>query len=1309
MRLTRETTNKLSNNQRKIRELLSRARRLEGLGDESDVVSFEESIKELNEGISEDEIRAWVLFKRSLGIPMKGWKKYFVKGDEEGNRLKTLRPTQIKDEKDALIMVAPSDSVLGKLCEDSNREKSYTFITQQGERRRVSKDDVKFEYVYSPKQDTLDDYVKKGILFYSSGEYLPLPVFAFGNIYERMRTLKKDEETIRKKYGEKVFSNHQKVLLDAIPEKLSFNSEYNMPELYPWSNFALETKVKKLSKACPAKVGDDGTTLTELFRVYLDTLTPSDIQIRHSAQLIKDVALNRGAKPKGEDKDKWEAIKGEISAEVMRLFKKFISEWISEDGRIELTLAWNEQFNGTGRIMSEKVPIGFSHSRLFGNNPLSLRPTQRLGVAFMELTGSGCLSFDVGVGKTLTAISTVASAMQQGKCKRPLIIVPNSTYANWIKEIEGNNYVSGVLTGCGVKVNKCYNMRQRYVPLEGDIEDGTITLATKEALGAMGFGSSFSKELREELINILFPKGEDGVSGLGDEEENSDGIKDVVKASKKEEKAKVSLIQKIEELLGKANKGSFVDFDQFGFDYIVLDEAHNYRKIFSDVKVDSNKPSFGKTPTGNPSDVAIRAFVFCNYIQRKYGDNVLLLTATPFTNAPLEVYSMLSLVGRRELQKHGLEDVHTFWETFVKEKYGEVVDAKQNIVDSWYIDSFVNVKVLQSILFTKFLYRTGDEANVPRPAKITIPLTKCKGELLSREKRVLSYLTMTSEQEFNQGLINEAMEKLASGDKEERGKGLSALGASLRNAFSPYACKLDGENLMDAPTDCEEFVEGSPKIKYVCDCIKSVKEWHEKRGDKMSGQVIYSGITGLGEGADVTYLKYIKEYLENTCGFKKGVKYEYETDKIREKKVDEVMLLTGSTDKEDKPILMDAFNDGIIKVIIGSPAIREGINLQKRATCLYILTPTWNPTDMQQLEGRIYRQGNIYQYVRIVIPLMQNSMDGFVFQKLQEKTGRVNSLWNSSERGNVLSLDSLDPEEVKLALVSDIWKIVDRQVKKEIEKAEDDLKQVNYTLLLIQDFPKFIKSYNNTKTDVISHVRNIPFNLLTYGVIPNPSKKEKGGVVVSKVVPLTEDSIIEMYNKTQATAILRVKKAYDAIRTYVEKNDFSNDLELYSNINRIYNLNALSEWTTKRPLVNDFKLMFSRITDIEKNVLKPLGYDRNSDLTSVIEKYQGMLPEKEHHLEWIKSEEHKNEVYSRIEEKKKEQDIDGGEVDERVEEFAKLNYIMKFEFMGRKENEVVPEDVPDDQIPRPKREDTSVDVKLLIRKLRTRIQKIEQM
>ena len=160
-------------------------------------------------------------------------------------------------------------------------------------------------------------------------------------------------------------------------------------------------------------------------------------------------------------------------------------------------------------------------------------------------------------------------------------------------------------------------------------------------------------------------------------------------------------------------------------------------------------------------------------------------------------------------------------------------------------------------------------------------------------------------------------------------------------------------------------------------CIKGVKEWHEERNQPVSGQVIY-----IDRGKD--YFKFIKEYLEVELGYKTGLSLKSNP----RKKIDEVEIMTGGMPAHKKEAVKEAFNEGVCKIIIGTSTIKEGINLQKKSTVLYNLYPNWNPTDLRQLEGRIWRQKNEFGFVRVVMPLMENSMDVFVFQKLEEKTAQ---------------------------------------------------------------------------------------------------------------------------------------------------------------------------------------------------------------------------------------------------------------------------------------------------------------------------------
>src|SRR5690606_3983549 len=172
--------------------------------------------------------------------------------------------------------------------------------------------------------------------------------------------------------------------------------------------------------------------------------------------------------------------------------------------------------------------------------------------------------------------------------------------------------------------------------------------------------------------------------------------------------------------------------------------------------------------------------------------------------------------------------------------------------------------------------------------------------------------------------------------------------------------------------------------------IRSVKEYHESKNEPVSGQIIYAN-----RGKD--FFPMIKEFLEKEIGYKSKVKFNKST-------LDEVEIISSGISQDKKETIKEAFLEGVVKIIIGTATIREGIDLQKKCANIYNLYPEWNPTDIKQLEGRAWRQGNEFGYVRVTMPLVENSMDVFVFQKLDEKMHRINDIWFKGDRGNVLDI-----------------------------------------------------------------------------------------------------------------------------------------------------------------------------------------------------------------------------------------------------------------------------------------------------------------
>jgi predicted kinase len=262
----------------------------------------------------------------------------------------------------------------------------------------------------------------------------------------------------------------------------------------------------------------------------------------------------------------------------------------------------------------------------------------------------------------------------------------------------------------------------------------------------------------------------------------------------------------------------------------------------------------------------------------------------------------------------------------------------------------------------------------------------------------------------------------------------------------PYLYEFSG---LGEPTYVQ-YIEKSPKLKYIMECVRSVKKWHEDKKEAVSTQVIY-----MDRGKK--YFELIKDYLVQKVGYQ-----DHEIGIIRSgkegtsKHKDMVKnLANGLEFDEASKTFHDIPDEKRIKIIIGTSSIREGLNLQRFSTVLYNAFVDWNPTDEIQLEGRIWRQGNSFKNVRIVLPMMSDSMDIFMFQKLEEKTERINSIWNHDGKSNVLKVEEIDPKEQKMALVTDPKVIAELEIEGDLAKMDEEIAEIDNNITIAQNIIGF--------------------------------------------------------------------------------------------------------------------------------------------------------------------------------------------------------------------------------------------------------------
>lgn len=518
--------------------------------------------------------------------------------------------------------------------------------------------------------------------------------YAEGNIYSKLEQLEKD---FVDKYAiggtENQYEKQKELLLSVLPTPKSLEEISISPNHEFVHQFALgqveKEKYNQSTRQVETVIVD--YNLAEKFKDFVGNLS-SEAFAGSSAWEVRSYVDNETVT--GSDKERNALVRERRKAAANDLFEKFIREELSDDLRESFIKEFNRNYNNIHVPDYSKFPL-FSKIHLnFKGKELRLTEVQKAGIGRLTTKGVGLLAHEVGFGKTLSGILSMHEAMERGNSKRPLIVVPNdSILKQWVETI--------FETIPNAKVNVLGNLGKDYDLSRFDNRDGEITIVTNEGFNNIGFSENITQDLASKFSYIS----ESELRSV-----NSISERDFQKELEKEK-----------ELQGKMKRGKIYDWEDFGFDHLTFDEVHNANHIVGKVRIEDRRfASDFRSQNQQTSRLGINTWMVSQYIQDKYeGRNVTLLSATPFTNKPLEYYSILSLIANKRLEESGYFNVNTFFETFMEADNDMEIDAKGDIKFKANVRRFKNNSLLQQLL-SEFIDIKGEEDNpeLIRPTKI---------------------------------------------------------------------------------------------------------------------------------------------------------------------------------------------------------------------------------------------------------------------------------------------------------------------------------------------------------------------------------------------------------------------------------------------------------------------------------------------------------------------------------------------------------------------------------------------------------------
>ncbi len=794
--------------------------------------------------------------------------------------------------------------------------------------------------------------------------------YAEGDIYAKLAQLEDDRDKIIRRYGVEQYEKQKRLLESVLPKRKGLDEITISPNTAFVKNLTITTEsgresLKNLFEAFCRKLP---------YRAFGDSTQWEVIGYINNEQVY------------GQDKQRNQLIRERRKRAANELFVKFLNEELSDDGKRQVVAAFNREYNSVYRPDYSKVPMFFTINKDFKGKPLKLTSVQLAGIGRMTVKGVGVLAHEVGFGKTLSGILAMHEAMTRGFATKPLIVVPND---NILKQwVETMKEVLPEAT-----VNVLGNLGANYDLTGFKVNDGEFTIVTYEGLKAMSFSDDTYNRLAEKFSYIT--------EDLNKHQSERDYQKE---------------IEKKNELKGKMKRGvkPSYGFEDFGFDWLTVDEVHNANHIVSKVRLDKSIASDFRSQSQRTSDLGLKTWLAAQYIQEENnGRNVLLLSATPFTNKPLEYYSILSLVANDMLRRKGFFNVDQFFATFMEADNELEIAANGRPVQKTNVRRFRNNGLFQQLL-SEFIDIKGEEDNpdLVRPTR------------QNKEYKI-------AQNELTAEAMAEVQDLLSDNEKV-----LQGIGHARAAAFSPYATSLIGRR----PKNHKEFVKNSPKIDAT---IKLIEQNKKDRPD--AGQIIYSEV-------GVEFFPMIRDYLVHESGFKSN----------------EVRIITGATSNNERVNIQTAFNKGEVKVVIGSPAIKEGLNLQENTTDMYILSLPWNFTQLRQIEGRGWRQGNKWENIRINYMLTNDSVDVFMLQRLQLKQG----LYNEAMKSGAESLDvsDIDTAELKTQLITDPAVRAEIVTVQEREKLQQEKTQIEADLSFVtrkfEGYNKLVDALNSRNREL---------------------------------------------------------------------------------------------------------------------------------------------------------------------------------------------------------------------------------------------------
>ena len=594
-----------------------------------------------------------------------------------------------------------------------------------------------------------------------------------------------------------------------------------------------------------------------------------------------------------------------------------------------------------------------SHITFGGISPeITLRPHQVNAIAHILYGGNTLLAHKVGAGKTFEMVAAAQESKRLGLCQKSMFVVPNHLVGQWASE-----YL------------RLYPSANILVTTKQDFETGNRKkfcgrIATGDYDAVIIGHSQFEKipmsieRQREQLEKQL-----DDIERGIDDVQASKGEQFTVKQLMKTRKA---IKTKLEKLNDTKRKDTVIDFEQLGVDRLFIDESHFYKNLYLYTKM-RNVGGIAQTEAQKSSDL----FMKCRYLDEITGNRgTVFATGTPVSNSMVELYSVQRYLQYDTLAQNGLQHFDSWASTF-----GETVTALElapegtNYRAKTRFAKFYNLPELMQMFREVADIQTADMLKLPVP-KVNYHNIKTKPSEIQTEM----------------------VASLAKRAEKVRARLVEP------NIDNMLKITNDGRKLALDQRMIDPMLPDDPDSK-VNACVDNVYRIWEEHADTKATQLVFCDLsTPKNDGTFNVY------------------------DDMREKLIargipaEQIRFIHEATTDAQKKELFGKVRSGEVRVLFGStPKMGAGTNVQDRLIAIHNLDCPWRPSDLEQRQGRIERQGNMFPEVEVYRYVTEQTFDAYLYQLVESKQKFISQIMTS--KSPVRSAEDVDEVALSFAEV----------------------------------------------------------------------------------------------------------------------------------------------------------------------------------------------------------------------------------------------------------------------------------------------------